>query len=92
MTDGLAKIKRVQGEEVLILHWAAGHGHGFDCGRHRACQSFFGFVLLISFEFLRLADRVAVLVSLGAGLSALDEDSGVSVWIRVRIFSPISIL
>lgn len=79
MADGLAKVKGVQGEEVLVLHRAAGHGHGFDCGRHRACQSFFGFVLLISFKSLRLADRVAVLVGLGVGLSALDEDSSVSV-------------
>lgn len=80
VADGLAKVESVQGEKVLVLHRAAGHGHGFNCSRHRAgCHNFFGFVFLIGFKFLRLADRVAVLVGLGVGFSALDEDSGASI-------------
>lgn len=91
VADRLAKVEGVQREDVLVLHWAAGHGHGFNCSRHRAgCQSFFGFIL-VGFKFLRLADRVTIPVGLGVGLSALYENSGVSVWISVRIFSLISV-
>lgn len=82
VSDGFGEVERVgQGEKVLVLHRAAGHGHGFHCGGHRGtrCQGFLGFVFLVGFESLRLADRVVVLVVLGVCLSALDKDSGVSV-------------